>query len=132
MASLEALLKRLSARKKVYLLLDNPVGPDFGPEKLLGGSRMGQISVGRMSPTAPLPAAQAALNARLRALALRSGAAVIDPVPSLCEAGRCLRTLPDGTPIYKDSDHLRAAYMRQAGRWLDAVLLAPAAPGPAR
>ncbi|MDM0041441.1 acyltransferase family protein [Variovorax sp. J22G21] len=125
LASLEALLRLLSVQKKVYLLLDNPVGPDFGPEKLLSGSRMGQMSVGRMSPTAPLPAAQVALNERLRALATRAGASVIDPLPNLCRADQCIRTLPDGTPIYKDSDHLRAGYMRRFGNWLDVALIRP-------
>ncbi len=123
--ALEALLKLLSVQKKVYLLLDNPVGPAFGPERLLGGSRMGTMSVGRMSPTTPLPPEQVALSQRMREIAARAGVTVIDPLPSLCRAGECIRTLPDGTPIYKDQDHLRAGYMRRFGNWLDVALIRP-------
>ena len=125
LASLEALLKLLAVQKKVYLLLDNPIGPDFGPEKLLGGSRTGQMRVARMSPTAIQPPAQAALDARLRAVAQRAGVAVIDPLPHLCREGQCIRTLADGTPIYKDADHLRADYAARFASWLDVALIRP-------
>ena len=86
-AALEALLKQLSARKKVYLLLDNPIGPEFDPKRLLqGGSRMGQMSAAHTTPTTPWPPEQKELNQRLREVAQRSGAIVIDPV------SRCART----------------------------------------
>ena len=52
---LELTMKNLATHKKVYLLLDNPVGDDFGPEKLVKGSRLGDMSVRQMSPTAPWP-----------------------------------------------------------------------------
>jgi len=122
-AALEALLKQLSARKKVYLLLDNPSGPEFDPKRLLqGGSRLGQMSAAQMTPTAPWPPEQKELNRRLREVAQRSGAIVIDPVPALCKDDQCIRTTPDGTPIYKDSDHLRAAYVRKFGDQIDGAL----------
>ena len=120
--SLEALLKELAGRKQVYLLLDNPTGPDFGPERLIAGSRLGRLHARRLTPTAAQPEAQQRWHERLRALAERSGAAVIDPLPSLCRDGQCLRALPDGTPIYKDADHLRSAYVGSYATWLDAAL----------
>ncbi len=125
LAMLEATLKTLAARKKVYLLLDNPVGDDFGPEKLVKGNRLGQMSVGRMSPTTPWPADQQMLHERMRRIAERSGATVIDPIPTLCHLGQCTRTTADGTPIYKDAGHLRSQYTREFATWLDAALTAP-------
>ena len=38
-------------------------------------------------------------------------------------AGECLRTEPDGTPIYKDGAHLRSSFVRRAATFLDPALL---------
>lgn len=123
LASLEILLKQLAAKKKkVYLLLDNPIGVEFGPEHLIIGSRLGAMRVGKMSPDTPLNEAQAQLTRRLTDIASRSGVQVIDAQAFLCPENRCIRTLPDGTPVYKDRDHLRADFARTVP-YLDGVLL---------
>ena len=123
---LELTMKNLAEHKKVYLILDNPVGDDFGPEKLVKGSRLGPMRVDRMSPTAHWPADQKALHARMRQIAERAGATVIDPAATLCDAhDQCLRTLPDGTPIYKDAGHLRSAWTRSQASYLDTALTRP-------
>ncbi|VTU19080.1 acyltransferase family protein [Variovorax sp. PBL-E5] len=125
LATLEVVMTTLAKTKQVYLILDNPVGDDFGPEKLVKGNRLGQMSVGRMSPTAPWPAEQKALHDRMRQIALRSGAIVIDPTETLCHDGQCTRTTADGTPIYKDAGHLRAEYTRKFATWMDAAMATP-------
>ncbi|VTU21484.1 O-acetyltransferase OatA [Variovorax sp. SRS16] len=122
-ASLESLLKELAARKTVYLMLDNPIGDEFDPKRLLlGGSRLGRMDVTRSTPTTPWPPAQKQLYLRLRELAQKTGAIVIDPVPALCKDDQCIRTTPDGTPIYKDGDHLRSDYTRRFGTEIDVAL----------
>jgi len=122
---LETTMTVLSKHKQVYLLLDNPVGDDFGPEKLVRGGRLGDMSVGRMSPTAPWPPEQKALHERMRQIAIRSGATVIDPIPTLCRNDQCTRTDAEGTPIYKDAGHLRSEYARNFATYLDAALTTP-------
>jgi hypothetical protein len=108
----------VAAKKRVFLLLDNPIGEDFEPANFVK-NRWGALSSVRMTPKAPLPADQKALNDRLRGIAERAGAVVIDPSASLCEGGECLRARPDGTPIYKDAVHLRAEFVRGEATWLD-------------
>jgi hypothetical protein len=122
---LESVMTTLSKHKQVYLLLDNPVGEGFGPEEFVKGSRLGNMTVGRMSPTAPWSLAQKLLHERMRQMALRSGAIVIDPIPTLCEKSWCLRTDADATPIYKDAGHLRAEYVRKLATYIDPAMTTP-------
>ncbi len=123
---LELTMKNLATHKKVYLLLDNPVGDDFGPEKLVKGSRLGDMSVRQMSPTAPWPPEQKALHERMRQMAERAGATVIDPIPALCDKNdQCTRAAADGTPIYKDAGHLRADWTRRFATYLDPAIAEP-------
>ncbi|RYZ08075.1 MAG: acyltransferase [Comamonadaceae bacterium] len=122
LAGLEALLKDLAARKPTYLLLDNPIGPDFGPESLISGERLGRMSVRRVSPTAPQPVEQLRLRERLLAIAERSGAIPIDPQPAMCRDGECMRTTADGDPVFKDFGHLRSEFTRKFATYLDVAL----------
>jgi hypothetical protein len=79
-------------------------------------------------PTTPLPADQKQLNDRLRAIAEASGAEPIDAMAVLCKNDQCLLTLPDGSPAYKDGDHLRPRYTREEASYFDrTVRTAPAA-----
>jgi SGNH domain (fused to AT3 domains) len=70
----------------------------------------------------------APLMNRLRAIAARSGARVLDPRSTLCAGLRCPAIAADGTPLYIDSNHLRAAYARERASFLDATLLEPRGP----
>ncbi|WP_420907002.1 SGNH hydrolase domain-containing protein [Variovorax boronicumulans] len=124
---LETVLTTLAKHKQVYLLLDNPVGEGFGPEEFIKGGRLGDMQVGKMSPTAPWDARQKALHERMRQIAQRSGAIVIDPIPTLCQKDWCTRADADATPIYKDAGHLRAEYVRSHATYMDpAMTSAPA------
>nr|WP_322745851.1 acyltransferase family protein [Variovorax paradoxus] len=100
LASMEFTLRELARHKKVYLLLDNPGGPEFTPKRLIEGSRLTHMEAMSSTPTAPLPADQKQLNDRLRAIAQASGAEPIDAMSVLCKNDQCLRTLPDGAPAY--------------------------------
>ncbi len=124
--SLGSMLRSLRASgKRVYLLLAIPVGPEFGPRSQLSGHRLGNLRADPSTPTAPLPASQRRLHERLRQVAIESGAVVIDPIAALCNAeDQCLRSEPDGTPIYiKDGVHLTASYVERSATFLDPALL---------
>jgi peptidoglycan/LPS O-acetylase OafA/YrhL len=121
--ALEAVLKGLVASgKKVYLLLDNPTGPQFAPKRLIEGSRLGRPTVST-TRTAALSSEEANLDAQLRRIAVSSGAEVIDVTSHLCQDGQCLRSMPDNTPLYTDEQHLRVAYTRQFASYLDPIFL---------
>ncbi|MEJ1165498.1 acyltransferase family protein [Variovorax sp. CCNWLW186] len=123
--SLGQLLRELSSKgKKVYLLLDIPVSPDFEPKRLLEGSRLASMKVTSSMPTLPILQDQRELNDKLRQIGIASGVEVIDAVANLCTAdGQCLRTMPDGAPAYKDAGHLRPKYTRSFATYMDRALL---------
>ncbi|MDR2852050.1 MAG: acyltransferase [Burkholderiaceae bacterium] len=126
---LEQELAELTAQhKKVYLLLDNPRAEFLSPKYLLKGDRWGRLSVDSFASTMPWPTDQARLHERMRELALRAGAQVIDPIPTLCPNGQCIRSMVDGRPVYKDSDHLSASYTREYARYLDVLAQPPHEP----
>jgi len=112
-------------------LLDNPVGEGFGPEQFVKGGRLGDMHAERMSPTAPWDPKQKALHERMRQMAVRSGAIVIDPIPTLCEKDWCTRADANATPIYKDAGHLRAEYARKFTAYIDPAMTTPKQAAPA-
>ena len=153
--SLEALaatIQQLRALgKRVYLVLNIPVGGEFEPRvrlavgkgantkaplmdarpddramsRKLARGRLGEIAVLPVSPTVALSDSQRALHDQLMQLARANGAIPLDPQSVLCqpETGQCLRTDEQGDPIYKDGSHLRAQYVRKHATFLDQALL---------
>jgi hypothetical protein len=125
--SLDALEKLLTtlvqSKKKVYLLLDNARSVEFEPRRLIEGSRMGRMTALTSTTTGPLPPEQAQLDERLKRIAASSGAEAIDVLAQLCKSGECVRSMPDGTPVYKDREHLRPFYVREHAGYLDKVFL---------
>jgi hypothetical protein len=62
---------------------------------------------------------------RLKAIAARTGAQVIDPIAELCDRERCPLTTAEGLPIFRDGSHLNPAFVRDHVRYLDEIFLAP-------
>jgi peptidoglycan/LPS O-acetylase OafA/YrhL len=124
-ASLERSLQRLRVLgKRVVLVLQPAAGAQFDPRSMLEGSRFGQLEPRR--DIAPFDAAayrqrHAAARAALTALAGRTGAALVDPLDTLCPDSAC-PVLRDGVPLYTDSVHMRPFYVRAAASFLDAPL----------
>ncbi len=120
--SLEALLKKLSATKKVYLILDNPASKLFDPKTYFEGSRLGGlVSVKEISNRIPFDKEQEELRKELIDLAHRAGSIVIDPVPTLCPNNSCLILTNDGIPLYKDHNHLRPFFVKNSANYIDEI-----------
>jgi peptidoglycan/LPS O-acetylase OafA/YrhL len=128
----ERLIARLTASgRRVFIILSNPTSPAFDPRWLVPW----QV---RLSPSMPAVFALkqpraidatgfedfvAPLMSQLRGIAARGGARVLDPRTTLCEGIRCPAVAVDGTPLYIDSNHLRATYARERASFLDESLL---------
>ncbi|HTC14781.1 MAG TPA: acyltransferase family protein [Steroidobacteraceae bacterium] len=126
------LLSALTASgRRVFIVLSNPTSPRFEPVALVPAALRLGLSVPaqfRAAAPADIDAASyedfvAPLMSRLRALAVQSGAQVLDPRTTLCSGMRCPAVGADGTPLYIDSNHLRASYARAQASFLDATLL---------
>ncbi|HUJ53935.1 MAG TPA: acyltransferase family protein [Steroidobacteraceae bacterium] len=133
-AQFERLLARLtSSGRRVYIVLSNPTSPRFAPLSLLPPRVRLSLEpprVVRADRAAPVDAAPfavfvAPLMDRLREIAARTGARVLDPREALCAGMSCPSVGADGLPLYIDSNHLRAASARAQAGFLDVTLLAP-------
>ena len=58
---------------------------------------------------------------RLRAVAARTGAIIIDPTDYFCSESKCPTVSSDGMPLYTDDQHLRASYARRAAVFIDSI-----------
>jgi peptidoglycan/LPS O-acetylase OafA/YrhL len=109
--------------KTVYIILANPIAQtsitERAPRRLSGfnsgspraySTRQFQSGVTQVT------------SARLRQIAARAGAKIIDPVPFLCSSDTCPALTSWGEPIYRDDNHLRAGFVRRHAIWIDPIL----------
>ncbi|MBN8749815.1 O-acetyltransferase OatA [Xylophilus ampelinus] len=122
LAGLVALVRALSQRTRVVVVLGTPVSDGLDPALLIDrlGDRAGTVP----TPFIDQPDDQKRFTQRMAALMTEAGAFVVDPTATLCPEGRCRRTLDDGTPIWRDEGHLRASHVRISIAYLDGLLLA--------
>ena len=111
----ELLLRLGKNSEQIFVLLDNPIGDHFNPLNL---EYVGQKSVA-------ISAEQVELNNFLyESMSDEDSIEVVDVLADLCnEENMCLREHLNGIPIYKDSDHLNASFIRDYAFWLDQVFL---------
>jgi peptidoglycan/LPS O-acetylase OafA/YrhL len=129
----ERLLVRLvSSGRRVFIVLSNPTSPQFDPQELvpshvrLSLHQPGVFVADRTRvDAAPFETFVAPLMGRLREIATRAGARVLDPRSTLCAGMMCPAVAADGTPLYIDSNHLRASFAREQASFLDGTLLVP-------
>jgi len=110
--------------KRVYLVLDNPVGDRYDPMSFVQGDRLWNFRVSHPADSIEVDELQSSLRRKLITLADELAIPYLDPDPVLCSKTRCLSTLPDGTPIHKDGNHLRAFFVEQHASFLDQTLFA--------
>jgi peptidoglycan/LPS O-acetylase OafA/YrhL len=131
LAALEGMLAMLArTQKRVFLLLDNPMGTDLDPKTYLAGNRL--TTVRCLEEVAPhrLTPREQELRRKLTELARRAGAIVIDPVPSLCAGDLCPIRDQWGSFIYRDRNHLRASTAGAELGYLDVALRSAGASPP--
>lgn len=118
--SLEDTLSTLSKHKKVFLVIDNPSGKSFNPMEMITGSRLkGFIINNKAKQFQEYDKEQEKLRILMIEIAKRSNTIVIDTPSHFCKNNQCQTTLDDGTPIYKDDDHIRPFYVKQFIDFLD-------------
>ena len=132
----ERLLGELVASgRRVFIVLSNPTSEHFEPRFLvpvqvrlsLEPPRVLRIEHGAPVDATPFEAFVAPLAGRLREVAARSGAQLLDPRSTLCAGMDCPTVGEDGLPLYIDSNHLRASFARTHAGFIDVTLLAPKA-----
>ncbi|HNY32867.1 MAG TPA: acyltransferase family protein [Fibrobacteria bacterium] len=117
-AALEKAVSEISSRKKVYLVLDNPIGDVFNPARLIKGDRLFGFKVDSPSDSTPVNPREFPIRQRLIEIARRANAEILDPWSVLCSDKNCL-VAQGGVPIYMDQNHLRAGFVRKHATFLD-------------
>lgn len=128
-ASLETFVRDLRALgKKVFLVLNIPIGPEFDPRRILDRG-LTKIAL-KARPGAILSDIETKyqdISLNLKKIAANTGAQIIDPVPFLCSSNFC-PAKDEGKPRYKDSGHLTASFVEKNVTYLDETLFAPRKP----
>jgi len=127
-ANLEDYVRKLQSEgAKVYLVLGVP-GPDprFNPSEMVTRSLTGfQIApeFDKAIAVSGLRAVHATVDVKLRIIAERTGAELLDPFPDVCGTSNdCSPVFGAGEPKFSDGMHLRPVFVRKHLHFLDALL----------
>jgi peptidoglycan/LPS O-acetylase OafA/YrhL len=127
----QTLSSLVSSGRRVFIILSNPTSPQFDP-RFPPPLRLALHLPRRLPPgTAPLVDAGpfesfvAPVMSRLRDIAAKSGARVVDPRSTLCDGMICPAGDSQELPLYLDSHHLNGANAREHATFIDEMLLGP-------
>ena len=115
--------KLVHSGKRVVILSSSPATYKFNPHFMLhrfGGlenSKVLSIDENQFSRYI------APIEDKLAQIAARTGAVVVRPTDYLCETGVCPATESDGSPIYRDDQHLRPVAVVKRAAFIDVTLL---------
>lgn len=110
--------------KRVYLILNIPGGDQLDPRKMIHRSLFPpafSVTRTQLNKTDVVTMLEP-MTTKLRALAYKAGAAVIDPVEFLCSDLICPAVTMMGEPMYKNGGHLRPSYVTDNGTFLDETM----------
>jgi len=119
----------VGAGKQVVLVLSSPRGHDaLNPTTMV--KRRGidfEVSIAPAVARHTIVAENDFVDRRLRGIAARTGATIVDPLDALCTAMACPGVDRGGNPLYKDGAHIRKSFVEAHFNLLDRfVLLDPA------
>ena len=111
-----------AAGKKVFVLLNNPTGREYSPSRRYPDRiTMAMPRFDTFIKRRDLEAFAEQVTQRVGAAARQAGALVINPLDFLCDSSQCPTVSPDGAPLYKDTNHLRAGFARESATYIDEV-----------
>ena len=132
-ANLEEYVRRMTAAgRTVHLVLSMPTSGRFDPRDMIARSLTGfRVDPGGLQgvPVDDLVAGKREIDQRLAAIAARTGAGIIDPLPDVCGPGPlCSPFFGDGEPKFADTMHLRPVFVRDNVTAFDRILTHAARP----
>lgn len=125
---LEQMIKKFRSQgKKVYLILNIPVGSELAPRSLVLRSWKHLGLYIKESPPGinkeEFRKNIAPAMEPLKDIAQRTGSIVLDPMTWVCGVERCSPLTADGVPIYKDVEHLNATFVKEHLSVLDQTIM---------
>ena len=115
----------IKSGKRVYLVSNMPIGGEYDPKNLfVQRDFFGRWKIDKKNGSKESWLAYFKdLKLVLQKVAKDSGAILLNPEDLLCNEKECLVTDDKGDPIYYDSLHLRASYVKNKVDFLDSILL---------
>lgn len=120
---LEAFIRMLAKKKRVVLVLDNPMGEQYDPKFYFAGNRFSALSLKNDRQRIPITPEHKAIRERLIDIAKRQQIEYVDPAAMICTNDICNAFTDNGIPIYKDNSHLRPFFVRNNASFLDRFIL---------
>ena len=120
----QVIQKFRQAGKKVYLMMNIPRGPEFDPKFMVERSfSFDPISI-KMPQFSRKDFIQKfeKIFSDVSIVGVKSGAILINPMDFLCKENDCPIITNDGSPIYKDENHMRPFYIRENVKYLDFLI----------
>ncbi|WP_410498579.1 acyltransferase family protein [Chitinibacter sp. S2-10] len=112
--------------KEVYVILSIPSGTEFDPKSMAKRSLAEFPNIFRIQTSGisrdNLERKYGKINQDLKKAVSDAGAKIIDPKSSLCTTTQCQAIDEHGEPIFKDSVHLRATFVRERATFIDPVM----------
>jgi peptidoglycan/LPS O-acetylase OafA/YrhL len=124
LAELERVIIALQNRhKRVFLILNTPVGGEFEPRQLVERS-WGQFGFGMNreytgAAKTEIIRRNKSFTSRLSAIIQKTGIIAFNPVEIMCTGETCPVMTEKGFPIYRDGFHLNATYVKENLSFLD-------------
>lgn len=114
-----------SLGKRVYLILNIPVGKEYSPKSLLSRSFFNGIQIKELKyvDKRKFVNEMTEISLRLKNIAIKNDVILIDPSKSLCDDSNCLVMSDNNYPLYLDSTHLNATYVKENASFIDETLL---------
>ena len=110
-----------------FIIAMPPHSAEFEPSRLARPLRVEALWGGNTTPPdlavprAAVELADLATQVRMRGIAERAGAILINPYDSHCPQGQCPYQR-DGRPVYLDALHMRASYARIYSTFIDELV----------
>jgi len=109
--------------KRVYILSSTPASHTFDPRGVFHRLR-GDADLSRLQPIkkADFTSYIAPIEERLVEIASGAGATIIRPADYFCDGSLCPAIDHEGSPLYRDADHLRSASIVERATFINKVL----------
>lgn len=121
----------VGAGKQVVLVLESPRShEEINPDEMVKRNGINfEVTIAPAVPRDVIVAENEFVNKRLRDIATRTGATIVDPLDALCTSRACPGLDRNGNPIYKDGAHVRASFVEAQFKLLDRFVLPDEANG---
>jgi hypothetical protein len=103
----------VEAGKHVVIVLSSPYGKRFDPREMAQRDGLGfRVSLPEPVSRQQVESDSAFIDDRLREIAQRTHATILDPRDTICGHSTCPTLDSQGKPILKDDSHLRSSFVR--------------------